>query len=724
LSICNSFQIAWAFTMESKHNEDLLASLSSIDTSALPPDGGDRYNRLIFEKSPYLLQHAENPVDWYPWSEAAFARARAEDKPVFLSIGYSTCHWCHVMAHESFEDEEVAGVLNRHFVAIKVDREERPDIDGAYMAVCQMMTGSGGWPTTLVLTPERKPFFAATYLPRSSRAGMVGLVQILEKIAELWLTDRSRLLDTGEEARKALIKLESPGEKEVPLSEVPLKKAGEQLLETFDSRHAGFGRAPKFPTPHNVSLLLRLGQRFGEEKLKVMALQTLQAIRLGGIFDQIGFGLHRYSVDEKWLVPHFEKMLYDQALAAHAYLDAFQATRDDFYGQTAQEILAYVLRDLRGPEGGFYCGEDADSEGAEGTFYLWTPAQVRDVLGEEVGTVFCRSYGITQEGNFEGKNIPHLEEDVEALAKRVGVDAGQLVALLSEGRNKLFTARSRRVRPHRDDKVLTGWNGLAIAALARAGATLGDKALQMAAGAAADFILKTLRDKKGRLLRRFRMGEVAIPAFLEDYAFFGWGLIELYMAGFETRYLGETLELAEEMEKLFSDGQGGYFDTGADAEKVLIRGRSLQDGAVPSGASVAAWNLLRLGRLTGREELWERGERLLRASLGQVQRYPAAYAQFLIALDFALGPCTEIVLAPGVEGSEPEELLEVVRRRFLPRSVILLHRPGDGEVERLAPPACGKGFVRGRPAAYLCRGRTCLTPLTDPEELGRELDRS
>ena len=417
-------------------------------------------------------------------------------------------------------------------------------------------------------------------------------------------------------------------------------------------------------------------------------------------------------------------MLYDQALAAHAFLDAFQTTGDHFYGQSAREILEYVLRDLRGPEGGFCCGEDADSEGAEGTFYLWTPTQVRDVLGEELGTVFCRSYGITEEGNFEGKNIPHLEEDIEDLAKRVGVDPGRLATLLSEGRKSLLAARGRRVRPHRDDKVLTGWNGLAIGALARAGAVFGEEALRRAGEGAADFILETLRDEEGRLLRRFRLGEAAVPGFLEDYAFFGWGLIEVYMAGFETRYLGEALDLAQDMERLFGDGRGGYFDTGVDAETVLTRGRSRQDGAVPSGASVAAWNLLRLGRITGRQDLWERGEQLLRASMGQVERYPAVYAQLLIGLDFALGPCTEIVLATGEDGAEPEELLEVVRRRFLPRAVILEHRPGDGELERLAPPASDKDPIRGRPAAYLCQGQTCLAPLTDPADLDKELGRS
>lgn len=700
---------------------DPVTRLSGIDLDALPPDGGEKYNRLIFEKSPYLLQHAENPIDWYPWGEAAFTRARAEDKPVFLSIGYSTCHWCHAMAHESFEDAEVARIVNRHFIAIKVDREERPDLDSTYMAVCQMMTGSGGWPLNLILTPEKKPFFAATYIPRTARMGMAGLADLLEKIAELWLTDRARLLQTGEEVQRALLRLDQETASRRPLSDAPLHQAYAQYLQSFDRQNAGFGQSPKFPIPHNLSLLLRIWRRTGEEKARVMALQTLQRLRLGGIFDQIGCGLHRYAVDAHWLVPHFEKMLYDQALAAGAYLDAWLVTQDPFYAQSAREILAYVRSDLGHPEGGFYCGEDADSEGAEGTFYLWTPAQVIEVLGRELGTIFCRSYGITEAGNFEGKSIPHLEEDVAALAGRVGVDPGELSSLLAEGRQKLLAARARRVRPHRDDKVVTGWNGLAVAALARAGATLMAPELLEAARRAADFVLVHLRRADGRLLRRWRQGEAAIPAFLEDYAFFGWGLTELFLAGGESRYLEATRGLTDAMLELFDDGRGGLFDTGADAEKVLIRGRSLQDGAVPSGASVAALNLLRLGRLAGAPELEARGEELLTAGLDQVSRYPSAYAQWLIALDYALGPKTEVILVPGKDGEMPDALAGELRQRFLPRTLVLFYRPGDDRLERLAPAVRGKGPVEGRAAAWVCRERACLPPVTDAGALAKLL---
>ena len=704
-----------------KHEEDPVLRLSRVDTSTLPADGGEHYNRLIFSKSPYLLQHAENPIDWHMWSEAAFAQARTEDKPVFLSIGYSTCHWCHVMAHESFEDHQVAEILNHHFIPIKVDREERPDLDNVYMMTCQMLTGKGGWPTTLILTPDKKPFFAATYLPKTGRMGMIGLMDLLNKVTELWNSNRSGLLDTGEQVCHALQQVESIRPEAGDLSTEVLNKAYDQYLETFDKMYAGFGEAPKFPAPHNLSLLLRLGGSLSEEKARVMALQTLQRMRLGGIFDQIGFGLHRYSVDQRWLVPHFEKMLYDQALAMLAYIEGFQDSGDDFYRQCALEIADYIRRDLTDAQGGFYCGEDADSEGAEGTFYLWTPKQVVELLGEELGTVFCYSFDITPEGNFEGRSIPHLELDLVELAERAGVPVCQLSAALAEGRKRLFEARLQRIRPHRDDKVLTGWNGLAIAAFARAGAVLAEEKLLVAAGNAAKFVLQYLRDAQGRLLRSYRQGEAVIPAFLEDYAFFIWGLIELYMAGFENWYLEAALDLIGDMEELFSDGQSGFFDTGKDVEAVLTRGRSLQDVAIPSGLSVAALDLLRLGRMTGDAEMGARGEQVLRGHLGQVQQYPSGYAQFLIALDYALGPKTEIVIA--WNGKQfPHELLREIRSRFLPRTVVLLYRSDQPPSAPLATLTRGKEPLDGKPAAYLCRDRSCRKPVTDPQELASMLD--
>lgn len=696
--------------------------LSNIDTHQLPADGGPKFNRLIFEPSPYLLQHAENPVDWHPWGEAAFALARQEDKPVFLSIGYSTCHWCHVMAHESFEDAGVAAVLNRDFVAVKVDREERPDIDNSYMSVCQMMTGSGGWPLTLVLSPEKKPFFAATYLPKDSRPGMMGLIQLLEKIAELWRNQREKLLQTGRQVDDALLRLDQSASAKAQLNEQPLRQALTAYTELFDSQHGGFGTAPKFPTPHNISLLLRLGRRFNHPQATAMALKTLQALRLGGIFDQLGGGVHRYSVDAQWLVPHFEKMLYDQALVALAACDGWQASDDNFYRQMTEELLDYLLRDLSDPAGGCYCGEDADSEGAEGTFYVWSEAEIHQILGKELATIFCRSFGVTTEGNFEGRNIPFLQQDVSSLAARVGVDPQELAELLASARQQLFAARELRPRPHRDDKVLTAWNGLAIAALARAGALFEQPRYLSAARRAADFLCSQLRRADGRLLRRWRRGKAAIPGFLDDYAFFCWGLLELYLASFNPRDLQLALELVEAVEELFADGQGGYYDSGQDGETVLMRSRSRQDGALPTAGAVLARCQLQLARLCDRPELADRAERLLKGQLAAVANHPPAFAQALIALDELLSPPTEIVLVPGDNAPVPIEWLRKIRQRFLPGALLLVAQQDPSSEEISSPLLDGKVALEGAPTAYLCRNRSCLPPVTSGEDLMRLLD--
>lgn len=703
-------------------SSNLVQHLSQLDLSRIPADGGEAYNRLIFEKSPYLLQHAENPLDWHPWGDEAFERARRENKPVFLSIGYSTCHWCHVMAHESFEDQEVADLLNRHFICIKVDREERPDIDNAYMTVCQMLTGSGGWPLTLLLTPERKPFFAATYLPKTSRGAMMGLLDLARKVAEFWNSDRSRIDQTGEQIRQSLLRLEQATSQRAALDAQLLLAARDQFLDAFDRRHGGFGTAPKFPTPHNLSLLLRIAQRFDDPQARVMALQTLQRMRLGGIFDQIGYGLHRYSVDERWLVSHFEKMLYDQALAALAYLDAWQLTGETFYGQSAREILDYLVRDLRHPEGGFCCGEDADSEGAEGTFYVWTPKEIREVLGEKAGELYCRVFGVSEGGNFEGKNILHLTRDLAELAQDTGASPEELSALLGQARRQLLAARDRRPRPHLDDKVLTGWNGLAIAALARGAVLLDAPDMLERAGAAADFLLQRLRDPQGRLLRRYRAGEAAIPAFLEDYSFLVFGLTELHQAGFETPYLAAALELNNDMLRLFSDAQGDLHDTGSDAETVLTRGRNRYDGAIPAGSSLAVLNLLRLGRLRGNRELEERGESLLALHLSAAGRSPQAHGQLLMALDYNLGPCEEVVIALPEAEANADEMLRVLRRGLRPRTLVLVRRPGDEALERLAAPVRHKQAVDGKITAWLCREQSCQAPVTSAEDLARMLE--
>ncbi len=691
--------------------------LSESDRAALPSDGGARFNRLIFEKSPYLLQHAENAVDWHPWADEAFDRARKEDKPIFLSIGYSTCHWCHVMEEESFDNDAVAFVLNRAFIPIKVDREERPDIDASFMTVCQMLTGSGGWPLNLALTPEKKPFFAATYIPREPRQGMAGLIQILEKIEQTWARQRQSIVESGDQIAQVAHQImagDSPGQ---ALDEHPLKQVLDDYRSAYDSRHCGFGQAPKFPAPHNLSLLLRLGGQQDGSQAVDMALETLRAIRSGGIYDQVGFGLHRYSVDAEWLVPHFEKMLYDQALLVLAAVDAWQISGDRCFREMALQTLDYVIRDLTDPQGGMYCGEDADSEGEEGTFYLWTRQQVMEVLGDDLGTVYCRSFGVSEEGNFEGKSILFLPQNIESLADRVGVEAAHLKELLEQGRQRLFLARQRRIRPHRDQKVITSWNGLAIAALARAGAVFGKAELLDAARNAARFIQTHLRNDQGRLLRRWCDGEAAIAGFLEDYAFLSWGLIELYQADLRTGHLSDALHWTRQMLELFGGERGAFYTTGKDAEAVLGRDSSLQDGAIPAGGSVAALNLLRLGRMTGNRELEQRGEEQIESTMEALAKAPRAYPQQLTALHQALAPPVEVVLVPGADGESPEALLGILRSHYLPTATVLLADPCDKELQRLAPATLGKHPVNGKAAAYVCVNRSCREPVTEPAEL-------
>lgn len=622
--------------MSSHSSHTDIAALDAIDRATLPADGGSDFNRLIFSTSPYLLQHAVNPVDWYPWGEEAFARARAEDRPVFLSIGYSTCHWCHVMAAESFADPTVAAVLAKDFIAVKVDREERPDIDAAYMTACQLMTGSGGWPLTVIITPDRQPFFAATYLPRESRGAHIGLIPLLERVAELWRTQRPLLLDSAARLTAAILDLKHRHGPAVPLDDRPLRKALAACRESFDGHHGGFGGAPKFPSPHTLSLLWRLGRRLAAPDAAQMAGATLHAIRRGGIYDQIGFGVHRYAVDAGWTVPHFEKMLYDQALFILAALDGYQATGDAAFATMARETADYLLRDLRLADGAFCCGEDADSEGAEGTFYLWTPEQVHAVLPAELAELACRAYGITARGNFEGKSIPTLAATPAELAAATGASEGELAPRLEQARRELLAQRAGRIRPHRDDKVLTGWNGLAAGALARAGAMLGEPSWIAAAATALAFVQSALVGPHGRLLRSWRQRAGEVPGFAEDYAWLVWGLTELHLARGQAGDLEQALHWNDEALRLFADGEGDLWECGEDAEAVLGRGRATVDGACPAAGSVQALNLLRLGEIGGEERLQAAAVRLLRGRLGQLGGHPEAHAQLLIALDYAL----------------------------------------------------------------------------------------
>jgi hypothetical protein len=664
-------------------------------------------NRLAEEKSPYLLQHAGNPVHWQPWDEAAFVLARKRNRPVFLSIGYATCHWCHVMERESFEDPEVAEMLNAWYIPIKVDREERPDIDQTYMTACQMMTGQGGWPLTLVLTPEKEAFFAATYLPRESRPGQPGMLYLLRRIAEAWRGDESGIRHSAGELRKALADIRDPSREAQPLDEQPLRRALEEYRRDYDAEWGGFDGAPKFPAPHNLSLLLRLARRFDYPEGTAMVLHTLRAIRQGGVYDQIGHGLHRYAVDRKWHIPHFEKMLYDQATFILAAVEAYQAGGADDLLASARETAVYLLDNLRDDLGAFHCGEDADSEGAEGTYYLWRKERIEAVLGQEDAALVLAALALEGETSLRGGMVLRQALPLERLAASLKLDPEPLAARLDHARRKLLAERRKRARPFRDDKILVGWNGLAIAALARLGAITGDAELILGARRAADFIGKHLHRADGRLLRRWRDNQAAIPGFLEDYAFFAWGHLELFLADFREEDLDAALTLTEQMLDLFDDGQGGLYDEGRDTEGILDRSRNLVDGALPSGSAVAAGNLLRLGRLLDRGDLEARGELLLRMGMAEFAKHPRTYAQQLCSLDLALSPPLEIVLAAPNEDGEVRKMLDAARSRFLPEGFILPHTPDTCELQKRIPFLEGKSPKNGEVRAYLCRDRSC-----------------
>ncbi|HHT9138456.1 MAG TPA: thioredoxin domain-containing protein [Candidatus Wunengus sp. YC60] len=679
-------------------------------------------NHLINEKSPYLQQHAYNPVDWYPWGEEAFQKAVRENKPIFLSIGYSTCHWCHVMEYESFEDEEVAKILNENFVSIKVDREERPDIDNIYMTVCQAMTGSGGWPLNLFLTPERKPFYAGTYFPKTERYGNPGFIAILKQISNLWKTNKESVLNSSEQVVKVLQTVSEPSTTET-LTQETLKHAYEQLRDNYDNIYGGFGTSPKFPTPHNYTFLLRWWKRSKDPTALEIVEKTLDRMGRGGIYDQLGGGFHRYSTDEYWLVPHFEKMLYDQALLAIAYTEAYQATGNAFYAEILRGIFNYVLRDMTSPEGGFYSAEDADSEGVEGKFYVWTPDEVMKVLGEKDGKIFCDFYDVSKEGNFEEKNILHVDKEINAFAKLEGIKLEMLQEMISKARAKLFTVREKRIHPHKDDKILTAWNGLMVAALAKGAQALNEPKYAQAAMRAADFVLNTLRQKDGSLLKRYRQGEAAIPGHLDDYTYFVWGLIDLYEATFEVKYLKTAVELNKLMIDDFRDEKGsGFFFSGKRNEQLIAQTKEIYDGATPSGNSVAFMNILRLSRMTGNPDLANISGQLMRTFAETVNNYPSGYAQFLCALDFALGPTREIVIAGESGSDDTKRILMGIRKRFLPGKVIILHPEKDKSIEGII------GFVKeqkamdGKATAYICENYACKAPTNDMNQILKLLD--
>lgn len=680
-------------------------------------------NRLALEKSPYLLQHAENPVDWYPWGNEAFEKARNEKKPVFLSIGYSTCHWCHVMEKESFEDPEVAGLMNEAFVSIKVDREERPDLDSIYMTAAQVMTGSGGWPLNMILTPEKKPFYAGTYIPKESRFGMIGMLELVPRIREVWLKRRDEVYISANQITSAL-KQTPRGERDEGLDEAVLKTVYQELLQRFDEDNGGFSRAPKFPTPHNILFLLRYWRRTGDENALNMAEKTLRKMRLGGIYDQIGYRFHRYSTDPKWLVPHFEKMLYDQAMLAMAYIEAFQATGKAEYESTAQEIFTYVLREMTAPEGGFYSGEDADSEGKEGKFYLWTEGEIRRILGKEEADLIVKVFNIERYGNFPeqgtevrtGENILHLRKTFADLASELDMPERELLKRLDDAREELFAGRERRIHPQKDDKVLADWNGLMIAAFAK-GARIFERAeYAEAAKKATDFILKNMQRPDGRLLHRYRDGDAAISAYLDDHAFLIWGLLELYETVFDARYIQAASEINTDLLKHFWDDKGGgFYFTPDDGEDHIVRKKEIYDGAVPSGNSVAMLNLLRLGRITANPGLEDRAAEIGRAFSTEVRKSPSAYTQLMVALDFVEGPSYEVVIAGNSNAEDTIAMLKALSKPFLPNKIVLF-RPIEQEepdIIHIAPFTRNQVAMEGKVTAYVCRNYSCQQPTTD-----------
>jgi len=592
-------------------------------------------NRLIHEKSPYLLQHAYNPVDWFSWGEEAFNKAAQEDKPIFLSIGYSTCHWCHVMERESFENTDVAELLKSKFVAIKVDREERADIDHIYMQVCQTLTGSGGWPLTIIMTPERQPFYAATYLPPHNRGGMMGLIELLNRLSGLWENDREKALQAGQEVSN-WVKKTSGARRGISLSKEVFTEAFQHYAQIFDSAYGGFGSAPKFPAPHSLVFLLKYYEQNKDAKALAMVEKTLTAMYQGGIYDHIGFGFARYSTDRKWLVPHFEKMLYDNALLAMAYLEAYRITGRELYSQVASDIFTYVMRDMQSPEGGFYSAEDADSEGEEGKFYVWSLNEVMNALDSH-GTSYCEVYDITEQGNFEGRNIPNLIKKSQPLDARTE---------FKEDRQLLFELREKRIKPLKDDKILTAWNGLMIAALAMGYRIMKDERFLHAAQRAADFILKKLRREDGRLLSRYRDGEALYPAYASDYAYLIWGLMELNEAGADGRYLQMAVELNDDLLNFFWDEQeGGLFFYGEDSEQLLTRPKEVYDGAMPSDNAVATLNFLRLARIAGNSDLEEKARQQFNNYAGTINENPTAYSFWLQAALFHQNTGQRIILS-------------------------------------------------------------------------------
>ncbi len=689
-------------------------------------------NKLINEKSPYLLQHAHNPVNWFPWSSEAFETAKKENKPIFLSIGYSTCHWCHVMEHESFEDEEVAKLLNEYFVCIKVDREERPDIDRIYMSVCQMLVGSGGWPLTVIMTPDQKPFFAGTYFPKNQRNKRVGMMELLPQINEAWKNKNKEVYESADSISSHLVSHFKINTVQNISSEV-LANAFNFFLSTFDQTNGGFGTRPKFPSPHNLSFLLRYHSSNKNEDALTLVEKTLTKMRLGGIYDHVGFGFHRYSTDENWFLPHFEKMLYDQAMLIIAFTEAYQVTNNKIFKQTVEEIISYTLRDMTDSKGGFFSAEDADSEGEEGKFYLWKKSEILELLEENDAQLFCAVFNIDKSGNYyeeatghkTGTNIPHLTETIKELSNELEIDEELLSQRIEQIRKILFDVRKKRIHPYKDDKVLTDWNGLMIAALSKAGKVFNCDNYTEAAKKSLSFIFNKLIDKNGNLLHRYRDGEAGINAQLDDYAFLIWGLLELYETSFEIFYLKKAIELSNYVIQNFWDEENdsGFYSTSPQNSNLIARPKEFYDGAIPSGNSVMYSNLLKLNKLTADPKFLEYADKLLFAFNHFLEQTSTGFSQFLCGLDFSLNDSYEIIITGNKESEKTKEILEAINNKFIPNKIIMLIDEKDrDEIAKISPFTKSYTTLNNETTVYVCKNYKCSLPTTDVEKVLQLLD--
>ncbi|NLF71037.1 MAG: thioredoxin domain-containing protein [Candidatus Anammoximicrobium sp.] len=671
-------------------------------------------NRLALETSPYLLQHKDNAVDWYPWGSDALTRARAEQKPIFLSIGYAACHWCHVMEHESFDNPEIAAFLNARFICIKVDREERPDLDQIYMTAVQVMTRHGGWPMSVFLTPDLQPFYGGTYWPPYARMGMPGFIQVIQAVDELWRTRRSEAVQQAAQLTQFLQQSGVPEADDVVVGPPLFQEAVGQLAREFDAVHGGFGSKPKFPHAMALQFLLRMWRRTGRDGLLQMVQRNLDKMAHGGIYDHLGGGFARYSVDERWLVPHFEKMLYDNALLAATYLDAYLATGRATYRRVARETLDYVLNYLTDAAGGFHSSEDADSEGEEGKFYVWTPAEIHQRLGRERGARFCDVYDVTEAGNFEGRSILNLPRTIQEYAQLTGRDPDDLQAELDDSRRRLLAARDRRVRPGKDDKVLLSWNALMIEPLARAAAAFDEPRYEDAAVRAAEFILREMQRPDGRLLHTWRGGQAKLAAYLDDYAFLIQALVTLYETQFDERWMEAAVRLADLVLDHFADPQqAGFFYTADDHEQLIARTKDFYESSVPSGNAVAAAALLRLGKLCGRSDYLQAAHGTVTAAAGLMRRAPSAVGQMLAAAEMLLGPLPEIAIVGDPSRGDTAAVLSDLRRRYLPNRTLACRVPGhEGDSGPLAALFQGKSLCGPEPTVYVCENFACQAPVT------------